>query len=216
MMIMATTTIALAQVADRAFESEEGTYRLQVPQGQAIQDLSGEEGYTETIESTGVSNAALLCKENETLPGIGGTYDCINAQTTASDAVTIYPDLQDRPEFERLLEEENKTITTTDLVALFINDTQRFIGAYDFVIQDSVDLDESRKIIQAQYHVIDQAGTPLQPFDDFSIPGGTSGMFVLSEDRDTGYVISGPPIYNPTTGARTEDCSSNGTTIQLI
>lgn len=33
MMIMATTTTVLAQTADRTFESEEGTYRLQVPQG---------------------------------------------------------------------------------------------------------------------------------------------------------------------------------------
>lgn len=56
-MIMATTTTALAQTADRTFESEEGTYRLQVPQGWVVQDLSGEEGYTEYLETFGAAPA---------------------------------------------------------------------------------------------------------------------------------------------------------------
>jgi hypothetical protein len=60
-MIMATTT-ALAQTADRTFESEEGGFRLQVPQGSVLQDdniMSSQRG-NEVI--------AALCLENEALP----------------------------------------------------------------------------------------------------------------------------------------------------
>lgn len=115
--------------------------------------------------------------------------------------------MQERTEFESF-EEENKTITTSDLVALHINNTQYYAGAYDFVIEDNADIDVNRKIIQASYNKIDDAGTPFQPYDDTAVPWSISALFVLSEDRNTGYVVQGPPIYNPHTGIRTEESSA--------
>lgn len=111
--------------------------------------------------------------------------------------------MQERTEFESF-EEENKTITTSDLVALHINATQYQTGAHDFAIESNTDIDENRKIIQATFTRIDDAGTPFQPYDDTAVPWRISALFVLSEDRNTGYVVQGPTIYNPSTGIRTE------------
>jgi hypothetical protein len=151
--------------------------------------------------------AAMLCKENEALPGIGGTYNCFDAKTSVTAGVNILPDLQTRPEFKILLE-ENKTITTSDLVALYINSTGQVLGAYDYEIQNNTEINGSRRFIQATFSVTDDAGTPLIPYDDSVSNRETSGYFVLSEDKNTGYVVIGPPIYNSITGGKTEDAAA--------
>lgn len=204
MIIVATAATPVAQVvlAQEMFESGDGTYRLQVPEGWVVQDVStvgSEEELTDIIETYGSLQQAYFCKEDEALPALGGAYDCVNAQTTGGAVVTLYPDLQSRPEFHRLLEEENKTATTSDLVAIYINNS----GGYDFRIENNTDIDESRKIIHAQFQAMDDAGTIL-PLDDFVLNWGVSALFVLSPDKNTGYSLVGPPIYNYTIGGKTE------------
>jgi len=45
---------------------------------------------------------AVLCLENEALPGIGGGYNCTAAKLTDMIFIERWLDLQSRPEFENI------------------------------------------------------------------------------------------------------------------
>jgi hypothetical protein len=191
-----TTTITAAsaqQSADRIFESEDDGFRLQIPQGWVIEDHDNitYEGYSE-------EDIALLCPANEALPGIGGEYNCLAANTTDFINIIRVPDLQAVPEFQDL----TTPISTNDLVALAIQSLQNGNKTSDIQIQNSTDLDEFRKIVNMTMTRYDDAGTPFNPSDDFRYNMKSLAMFVLSEDRNTGYQIfntmATPNIWNRT------------------
>ena len=182
MVFPTTTTAVSAQSADRTYQSEEDSFRLQVPQGWVIQD--------DVID---FDTIALLCQENEALPGIGGTHNCQAANITDGIFISRWPDLQSMPEFQNL----SSPITTNDLVALWIqqlqNDTSRI------KIVNNTDIDEFTKFVDTTYIVHSTAGTIL-PLDDYDYNVTNSNMFVLSQDRNTGYHInrSVSPDFNET------------------
>jgi len=119
-----TTPVAVyAQQQGEVFESEDDGFRLQVPQGWVIEDFENEiDPADPNLESL-----AVLCLENEALPGIGGEHNCQAANRTASFLIARWPDLQSMPEFRNESDSSgNSTIipTTNDLVALWIQYTQ--------------------------------------------------------------------------------------------
>ena len=185
MMIMATTTTALAQTADRTFESEEDGFRLQVPQGWVIED------HDNTSFESGSENIAMLCLENEALPGLGGEYNCQAADVSDRIIIDRWSDLQSMPEFQNESDDgsnsSNIIPTSNDLVALWIQVIQN--DTSDIRIENTTDVNEFTKIVNMTYTYHDNAGTFL-PFDDFSYGAKSSLMFVLSQDRNTGYAIA--------------------------
>jgi hypothetical protein len=73
------STTAYGQTDDRrTYESEEFGFRLQIPQGRVIQDENLMNS-SNLFVTTSYEPIALLCLENEALPGIGGKYDCESA-----------------------------------------------------------------------------------------------------------------------------------------
>lgn len=66
---------AAQQQQSELFENEDYGFRLQIPQGWVAQDISEEEGFDRYREA-GASHVVTICREDEALPGIGGTYNC--------------------------------------------------------------------------------------------------------------------------------------------
>jgi hypothetical protein len=175
---MATTTTVLAQTADRTFESEEDGFRLQIPQGWVIQDD------TLTPPEQGHEFIATLCLENEALPAVGGEYNCEAAARTDEISIERWPDLQSRPEFENITS-SNYTITTNDLLALRIQWLTNNASVFGIKIENSTDVDEFRKLVDMTYTRQDRENI----FFTEDVDRKASQMYVLSQDRNTGYVI---------------------------
>jgi hypothetical protein len=89
------------------------------------------------------------------------------------------------PEFQQSKSSTN--ITTNDLVALWIKYLQNN-SISQIKIQNNTDINEFRKIVDMTYQGIEKAGT-VTPFDDYTYGMKTYLMFVLSQDRNTGYTI---------------------------
>ena len=181
----ATTTVVLAQQQQQGevFESEDDGFRLQIPAGWAIEDF---ENIPEPTDPN-IENVAMLCLESEALPGIGGESNCLVANGTDSINIVRLPDLQSRPEFE-----DNAVVvpTTNDLVALYIQDMQNSNTSSDIKIENTTDIDEFTKIANMTYTVYNDAGTPFNPYDDYTQNNKGLFMFVLSPaDNNTGYIL---------------------------
>jgi hypothetical protein len=176
--LVVTATASTAQ-SDRIFESEEDGFRLQIPQGWVIEDFDNIsfEPFTEDI--------AMLCLENEALPAIGGESNCQAANRTDFIGISRWPDLQSMPAFEDI----PTPPTTNDLVALFIQSLQNGNRTSDIQIVNDTDIDEFTKIVNMAWTFYDDVGTPFNPFDDFTYNVKSLDMFVLSQDRNTGYII---------------------------
>jgi hypothetical protein len=179
----ATTTTVLAQ-SDRTFESEDDGFRLQIPQGWVIQDDDIVLDPTANYETI-----AVLCLENEALPGLGGDYNCQAANLTDLININRWSDLQSMPEFQNESDDSSGVmITTNDLVALWIQYLQNFSNQIQ--IENSTDIYEFRKVDNMTYTYYSDAGTPFNPYDDFTYDVRSAQMYVLNQDRDTGYLIN--------------------------
>jgi hypothetical protein len=177
-LIASSSNLAIAQ-GNRSFESEEGDFRLQIPQGWVVQDhdiVQDPNSNSETV--------AELCLENEALPALGGGYNCEAAAFTDMIVIDRWSDLQSMPEFQS---EPSTNITTNDLVALWIKYLQNN-SISQIKIENNTDINEFRKIVDMTYQGIEKAGT-VTPFDDYTYGMKTYLMFVLSQDRNTGYTI---------------------------
>jgi hypothetical protein len=162
------TTATASSQSDRTFQSEEGGYRLHIPQGWVIDDNE--------IENALDSNhniIAMLCLENEALPGIGGEYNCQAANTTDVIFISKWSDLQSRPEFQN--SSSNIIPTTNDLVALWIQHLQN-ISSSQIKIENTTDIDEFTRIVN-------------MTSEYFNVDVKSRIMFALSQDRNTGYSI---------------------------
>ena len=190
------TTASAQQSADRIFESEEDGFRLQIPQGWVIQ---GDDIFTPSDQS--FDNVAMLCLENEALPGIGGKHNCQSANLTDSIFINKWSDLQSMPQFQNESSSSDSALggnssnnmmiiipTTEDLVALRIQALQNQSDS-QIKIENTTDVDEFTKLVDMTYQSVDEAGTIL-PFDDSTYNVKSTTMFVLSQDRNTGYYIS--------------------------
>jgi hypothetical protein len=99
------------------------------------------------------------------------------------------------PEFQNESGQGDSNIiipTPNDLVALWIQRLQNNNQTSDIQIVNTTDVDEFTKIVSAAYTVHDDTGTFLDPFDDFTFKTENFVIFVLSEDRNTGYYITNP------------------------
>ena len=87
--------------------------------------------------------------------------------------------------------------TTNDLVALRIQALQN-TSPSQIRIEDTTDVDEFTKIVNMTFASVERGGT-LLPFDDYTINMKSAGMFVLTQDRNTAYVIHNNVFPDPTT-----------------
>ena len=178
------TVLAQQQSTDRIFTSEVDGFRLQLPQGWVIQD----EDFIVVPIDPNIEPIATLCLENEALPDVGGDYNCDAASLTDSIFINRFPDLQSRPEFQNESDSDSTIIPTTDdLVALWIQELQNE-SASQIRIENATDINEFTKIVDMTYQYVETAGTVL-PFDDFTYEVKSTSMYVLSQDRNTGYNI---------------------------
>jgi hypothetical protein len=90
------------------------------------------------------------------------------------------------PEFQQSKSSTN--ITTNDLVALWIKYLQNN-SISQIKIENNTDINEFRKTVDITWQGLETAGTVL-PFDDYTYGMKTALMFVLSQDRNTGYMIN--------------------------
>lgn len=144
------------------------------------------------LEPDAGENIAMLCLESDSLPGIGGTSNCLGANTTDAIYINRFPDLQSMPEFE----DSGIVPTTDDLVALWVDRLVDSNQSSDIQIVNDTDLSEFTKIVTATYTWYSDAGTGFNPFDDFTANTDNLMMFVLSEDRNRGYIITNPLTLN--------------------
>ena len=175
-----TTTPVLAQTTT-PLESEEDGFRLQIPQGWVIED---HDNISYDPSGAGGEDIAMMCLENEALPAIGGNYNCLAANSSDAIIISRWPDLQSLPGFEDV-----EIATTNDLVALFIQSLQIGNQTRDIRIVNDTDIDEFTKITSMTWTFYENAGTLFNPFDDYTYNVKSLGMFVLSQDRNTGYLV---------------------------
>lgn len=172
--------------ASELYISEEDGFSVQVPQGWVIED---HDIVPLSLNDEGI---ALMCLENEALPGLGGEYNCQAATLTDAIYISRHPDLQSLPEFE------DTAPTTNDLLALWIQYLQN--NTSNLQIVNNTDVDEFTKIVNMTYTTHDEGS--ILPFDETSNDVKTRLMFVLSQDRDTGYrIVNTVGINNQTSPA---------------
>jgi hypothetical protein len=175
------TTPLQTTLAQEVFENQDDGFRLQVPQGWVIEDYENR-----PMEPLGTEDLAMLCPQNEALPAIGGEYSCQGASLTDAIYISRYPDLQSMPELQDLTEPP----TINDLLALWILELRQGNQTSDIQILNNTDVDEFTKIADMTWTFYDDAGTAFNPFDDFTENSKSLNMFVLSQDRNTGYQIT--------------------------
>jgi hypothetical protein len=95
-------------------------FSVQIPEGWVIEDMDNTNSSNFfTDPSLGTEQIATLCMEQESLPGFGGTYQCVPNTTSPPIYIIRYADLHSRPEV-KTLERQNRTITALDLLPLKI------------------------------------------------------------------------------------------------
>ena len=134
----------------------------------------------------------MMCQENEALPGLGGEYNCQAGALTDVIYISRYTDLQSLPELE------DTAPTTNDLLALRIQSLQN--NTRNIQIENNTDVDEFTKIVNMTYTYHDEGS--FLPLDETDTPTKGSSMFVLSQDRNTGYyIVNNVGINNQTSPA---------------
>lgn len=102
------------------FQSISDGFRVQVPNGWVVQDLNSTESWVQqNIAQYDVEILAYMCPQNQALPSIGGLYSC-PSDTQTQVVFSRFVDLQSKPEIAALAR-ENRSITTSDLLALYLD-----------------------------------------------------------------------------------------------
>ena len=107
-----------AVIENGTFQNTEDGIRLQVPEGWVVQDIDNLHlpNYLAADEA-GFLLLAIICPQQEALPGIGGLYNC----EQSNSSVEIRHDrLSHRPEFEVI--EDPLNITLADFLAFMIGE----------------------------------------------------------------------------------------------
>jgi plastocyanin len=109
-----------AVIENGTFQSTEDGFRVHVPEGWVVQDIQNT-GLMTTVESNkGYVFLAIICPQEEALPGIGGLNSC--EQAGRSVTIWRYLDLGSRPEFAVITNPAN--ISINDLSAFIIRNLQ--------------------------------------------------------------------------------------------
>jgi plastocyanin len=186
------------------FQSIPDRFRIQVPNGWVVQDLdSSNPGVQQYASQYGAEYLAILCPQNQALPVIGGLYECtLESEDDVQLQVFRFVDLQTRPELA-VLASQNRSITTSDLVALYIqhlresesadavqglqiaNDTDTTVNVIDPQTNQTVGTVPAKYIELTHAHPF-LTGTTLKEF----------ALLVLDNDDDGGntpYVVR--PVF---------------------
>jgi hypothetical protein len=107
-----------AVIENGTFQNTEDGIRLRVPDGWVVQDIDNLHipNYL-AADETGFLLLAIICPQQEALPGVGGLYDC----EQSNSSVEIRRDrLGHRPEFEVI--EDPLNITSDDFLAFMMEE----------------------------------------------------------------------------------------------
>lgn len=183
------------------FQSNEDGFRVGVPNGWVVEDIDSTDPRVQQLSSSiyGMELLANLCPQDQALPVIGGSYTCpFPLPLPTSVAVELYRfiDLPIRLELAELAD-QNKTITTSDLLALFI-DFQRKVQdpnmLVNFRIVNNTDIEVS--VIDPKTN--QTVGTVPAKYVEWTHTYGSGSaivnykefaLLVLSNDTNTGYVV---------------------------
>jgi hypothetical protein len=116
-----TADTAGAEGPTTTFQSIPDGFRAQVPDGWVVHDInSTDPAWQQFTSQYGVEILANMCPQNQALPVIGGLYECtLESENDVGFQVFRFVDLQTRPELAALAS-QNRSITTSDLAALYI------------------------------------------------------------------------------------------------
>ena len=182
------------------FQSIPDGFRIQVPNGWVVQDLNSDDLALQHRSQYGVELLAFMCPQDQALPVIGGLYECTLESADDVDVEAFrFVDLQTRPELAALAS-QNRSVTTSDLVALYIeylretqpqealeglqivNDTDTTVNVIDPQTNQTVGTAPA-KYIELSHALPFSTGTFLREF----------ALVVLGNDGNTGYVIH--PVF---------------------
>jgi plastocyanin len=197
--IVVTNVTSISNVTT-TFQSNVDGFRVQVPSGWLVMDTDNTDPRMQQQEKTvEFGQLAMLCPQTETLPMIGGGHRCSDG---AGDSVMIirFADLQSRPEFA-VLARENKSITTSDLLAYFIQFFENNYNARNFRLSQDIDkvvnvtdLQTNQTIATAPAKYVEVTySVGIQSLDAIS-------LLVLSNDGNTGYALIPAASFLTTAG----------------
>lgn len=202
------------QVAD-VYESPTNNYRVTLPPGWVIEDKTqiGLDRGTALLQSIhGFEDIGTICTEENALPAIGGLSECrrpeggeqLTSQTAQDADIRIYrfSELQSRPEFAVLLD-QGGNITARDMIPLQIQLMRSISEAanptgtrlnLDLLSQQETSVRVSNSDNMTVPAIFAELGSSLvgETLSGGTITGTDTkmfGLFLVSPDQDTGYVL---------------------------
>jgi len=186
-------------ILPKTFQSNEDGFRVQVPHGLVVEDINNTDPRFEqlSIEHGGVELLARLCPQDEALPAIERrSYTCLFEPPLTDKEVDIlrFADLHNIPEFSALVR-ENKSITTSDLLAYYLEYQRKTQDPRLFQSLEIVNNTDTA--VNVTDSLTNQAiGTVPAKYVEY-VHSNVSGigsykeyvLMVLSNDTNTGYVV---------------------------
>jgi plastocyanin len=174
------------------FQSITDGFRVQVPNGWVVQDINSTESWVQqNIAQYGVEQLAYMCPQNQALPAVGGLYSC-PSDTQTQVVFSRFVDLQSRPEIAALAR-ENRSITTSDLLALYLDYYRSFSDPQFFEGFEIVnDTDIALNVVDPQTN--QTTGTVPGKYVEWLHTDAFGGirefvLLALSSDANTGYFL---------------------------
>ncbi len=184
-------------ILPKTFQSNEDGFRVQVPNGWVLEDINSTDPRFEqpSIEH-GVELLARLCPQDEALPAIErGSYTCLfDSLTDRKVEILRFADLRTIPEFSALTR-ENKSITTSDLLAYYLEYQRKTQDPRLFQSLEIVNnTDIAVNVTDSQTN--QATGTVPAKYVEY-VHSTVSGigsykeyvLVVLSNDTNTGYIV---------------------------
>jgi hypothetical protein len=126
----AAATAAASAIAARTYGNKNilghgGRIPCAVPNSWVVEDINSTDLSQQFLSQYGVEYLAVMCPGNQALPVIGGLHSCpLRSPTAVGVELFRFVDLHTRSELVALAR-QNKSITTSDLLALFIEDIRK-------------------------------------------------------------------------------------------
>jgi plastocyanin len=177
------------------FQDTTDGFRVQVPNGWVVENINTTDLSQQYLRQYDVERLAEMCPQNQALPVTGGLYSC-SMQSPTAHGVLFYRfvDLQTMPELAALAR-ENKSITTNDLLALFIEFQRKVQDPRLFQDLEIVNnTDFAVNVIDSQTNeTIGTAPTKHAEYAHTDTSGRGSYkdivLLALSNDTNTGYFV---------------------------
>lgn len=119
-------------LAQTYYKSPSNNFSIQIPEGWVVEDLSGATNVSSSMSSPefNKTNAfstipiAKLCQEEDSFSGFNGTVRCISNYLL----ISRFDNLHSVPKFKEF-KQQNKSITSSDLVPLSIDKITEFVAS---------------------------------------------------------------------------------------